>query len=355
MPTFAHLAALLVFAAAVPAQSYAVSPPYCANAEGGTWSDTPFAFVARYQQITGDLRGSARNLQGLSFRRDALLATNTGFTSKTLDLEILCSNSSFAASSATFASNYVGAPSVVFARRSYVTPDLTQQPNGVPGPWVMSILFDTPFPYAGTGDLLYELKVYSLTSGNGYPLDAVSARDSSATGAASTVGLGCVTQNGNMSLRGTLLTNTATNTVSLDWSVRRGPSMTTAGLLVGFANPNVPLPFVCPNSGGNFLYTDGILFSTIGSLDAFGDWNTPTLNVPFQAAYVGGILTAQAAAVDLPQGGIGVAVSNGASSTVAAGPSPFQIARVLVTGAGAATAATGSVQVGLGFVTRYQH
>ena len=115
------------------------------------------------------------------------------------------------------------------------------------------------------------------------------------------------------------------------------------------------VPNLCPNSGGNRLYCDGAVASLLGSTDALGRWILPTLTVPYNPAFVGATLTAQAAAVDLIQQGLNVAVSNGIATSVAAAPAPFQIARVSAVGAGATTATTGTPAFGLGFVTRYQY
>lgn len=93
----------------------------------------------------------------------------------------------------------------------------------------------------------------------------------------------------------------------------------------------------------------------IGSLDASGTWTLPVFTVPYSPTHAGVSLTAQAVALDLGQLGLGVAVSNGIATTVAGAPAPIQIARISATGAGTATATTGSRLVGLGYVARLQH
>lgn len=349
----------ILAAAAIPsllvAQSFVVSPPSFATIEGGTWSDSGFSSVGRYQQICADLRGTARTFQALAFRRDALVPTNATLIGRTLDFELLCSNSNLAAASTTFATNYVGSPVTVFTRKMIGLPDFTQLPGVQPAPWTIHLPFDVPFAYAGTSDFLYEWKTYSSSTGNGYVVDGVSGRDSSWIGGSTSVGLGCYTTNGNMRVRGVFTTNTSTNSLGVTWSVDRGPNTLTAGLLVGLNNPNAYLPNVCPNTGGNYLYTDAMLFSLIGSLDALGTWNLPVFTVPYSPSYAGASLTAQAVALDLGQLGLGVAVSNGIATTVAGAPAPIQITRIVATGAGTATAATGTRLVGLGYVARLQH
>ena len=353
-PSIASFLALFM-TVALGAQSFVVSPPYATITEGGTSSDIPFTNVARYQQITGDLRGTARTLQALALRRDGVLPPNGNYVARTLDLQVLCCNSSYTGASSTFASNYVGAPTVVYTRKLVGLPDFTGYLGPFPAPWQIQLPFDVPFPYAGTSDLLYELKTFSTTASTAYVVDAVSSRDSAQFGGSTSVGTGCSTQNGWMNVRAAFLSSAMTQTITFNWTVELGPTNALAGLLVGFTNPNVVVPNLCPNSGGNRLYCDGAVASLLGSTDALGRWILPTLTVPYNPAFVGGTLTAQAAAVDLIQQGLNVAVSNGIATSVAAAPSPFQIARVSAVGAGATTATTGTPAFGLGFVTRYQY
>ncbi len=329
-------------------QNHVVSPPQYAKYEASAASDIPFAGLSRYQQIHGELKGTARTLLGIAWRRDGLFATNS-MPGRNLDMELLCCNSSLASASATFATNYLGSPTTVVTRKTIVSPDFSQIPDDTPAPWKFNLVFDAPFAYAGASDLLYEVRIHGLSSGALYACDAASARDSSITGPLNSVGLGCLTANGTMRLRATFTTNTGANTLSLGWAISNGPTAATAGLLIGLTNPNAYLPNLC---NGNYLYTDGAVVGLIGATDALGRWTLPTSTIAWNPAFAGAALTAQAAAVDIGQGGLNVAASNGIRNEVAPGPQAFQITRVY---AGTATATTGQVNVGYGLVTRFQY
>lgn len=332
------------------AQSYVVSPAQYTRYEAAASNEGPFASVARYQQIHGDLRGTPRMFTALAWRRDAVVATNQSFVGRTFDIEIACGSANYAALSSTFANNYIGAPTTVFTRKSVNGPDLTQQPVSIPAPWFLSIVFDTPFVHAGTNDVLYDIKVHGNTSGNPYPYDAVSSRDTAMWGASTAVGLGCLTAHGNMRLRSAFLTNGGTNTVGLNWSVTNGPTNAFGALLIGATNPNLFVPNLCPP--GNYLYTDVAYMTRPGGTDSLGSWVLPTVTVAGNPAYAGIQLTSQAAMIDLNQGGLNVAVSSGITSEVAPVPQPFQLARVSAT---SPTALTGTLQTGYGLITRFEY
>lgn len=344
--------AVLTLALPAVAQSFAVSPPQCYINEGSTLASEPFSMISRYQQITGDLTGTPRLIQALMFRRDGIQHPDTSYIARTIDCEIVCADSSYAAASSNFASNLLN-PVVVSTRKLFNLPDLGAWANRMPSPDTIVLPFDSGYAYTGRLDIAYELKTFAVSSSNGYPVDAVSLRDTALTGQFISLGGGCLTANGVMRLRSIFTTHSTNATTTLDWSVSSGPSTTTGGLLVGLTNPNVFDPMLCPHIGGNWLKSDGVLVSLVGSIDALGNWTIPTMTIPFTPSMVGATVSSQAVAVDLSQQGFGVAVSNGLSSKVPPGPSAFQIKRVMALGTGATSATTGTLAPGLGFVTRY--
>ena len=337
----------------VAAQSFVVSPLQYTGYEAAAASDAPFSGAGRSQQIHGDLRGTARSFTGIAWRRDGQIATNPTLTARTLDMEVLMANSTYASASATYANNYVGSPTTVFTRKSVGLPDQTQQPDS-PAPWTVNLAFDVPFPYAGTNDLVWELKQYSNVGqpSTAYWCDAVSGRDSAALGGSASVGTGCTTAHGIMRLRSVFTTNAGNGTLGLAWSLSGGPTNTVSVLLVGRTNPNVFLPLLCPP--GNYLYTDLAFFALVGTTDAAGTGTFPSSSVPFSPLYAGAAVTSQAVAIDNNQAGYGVAASNGLTSTVAPAPAPITIARVQAASS-SATAPTGTLMFGYGLVTRFQY
>lgn len=195
----------------------------------------------------------------------------------------------------------------------------------------------------------------SITNGNGFYTDAASGRDSAAHGGFTPVGVGCSTGNGTMNLRSSFLTNGATNKLDPSWTVAQGPSNQTAAVLVGATNPNLLVSNLCPLNGAKYLYTDVAFFVLSGSTDALGFWTIPAISVAWAPFYAGVKLTAQAAAVDIGQGGIGVAASNGITSEVAPVPVPIQLSRLYNQGSANATAATGTLHVGFGTIVQFRY
>lgn len=341
-------ATLCILSSGLAAQSYLVSPAQFQRYEASAANEGPFANLSRYQQIHGDLKGTARAFTALWFRRDTQITNSAGMVGRNLDFEMQACNASYASFGATFASNYGGTLTTVYSRKTLSTPDFTPTPDSTPAPWLLAVIFDAPYSYAGTADLLWEARVYNSTAGGGYSCDAASARDSSMNGAMSSVGLGCYTANGNMRLRSTFTTNLGTNTLSLTWEVTNATTAAPAGVLVGATNPNLFLPNLC---GGNRLYTDVAYFVVSGSTDALGRWTLPTATVAWNPYFIGGTLTAQAAALDFGQGGLNVAASNGITSEVAPGPTTFAMGRLISTNP---TATTGVLNLGYGLITRFQ-
>jgi len=341
-------AALAAAATLTPlsAQNYVVAPPQYAAREASAGNGGPFGGIGRYQQIHGELRGTARTLQALAWRRDGIPADNTVMVARTPDLQIVLADSNLAGVNATFANNLVGPATTVFARRPVNGPDFTRRTLALPAPWSLSITFDAPYPYAGTADLVYDVTTYNNTSGNPYEFDAASGRDSSMWGGSVPSGSGCNTSNGSMNLFADFLTNGGTGQLTLKWTVLRGPSAAPSAVLVGLTNPNLFSTLVC---GGSFLYTDAMVMVVGGTTDAFGGWITPTITAPFRPGYVGATLTAQAAALDQA---FAIVASNGQATTVAPVPVALQMNRVV---AGSPTATTGTVYVGYGLVTRFQY
>ncbi len=268
-----------------------------------------------------------------------------------MDLELALAPSDFAATSATFAANHLAAPTTVLTRRMVSSPDFRTQPVAWPAPWNFELVFDAPYPHGGTTDLVFDLKIHSTTSGNPYECDAEGGGSTALFGQVATVGAGCRTANGNMLLRSTWITDTAPSRLTMSWSVERGPSNQTAVVLLGITNPAASFAGLCR---GYSLYTDAAILVLGGATDSVGRWSTvPTLSVPWRPAFAGASLTSQAAAVDTPQGGLGVAASNGLTCTVAPAPQPVAFSRVLARSTPAA--ASGLVTPNYGLVTRWRY
>lgn len=341
----------LLLACLAPAQGYFVSPAAYATHEPGNSNTFPFASAQfRYQQIHGDVRGGARVLQGLGWRRDGLAASNTAFVARTLDAELFLADASYAGVKSTFASNYLGAPVNVFLRKSLSLPDHVPQPEGLPAPWDSNVLFDAPFLYSGGNDLVWDLVGWANTATSSWTCDAAASDDAQVTGGFTVAGTGCTTANGVMKLRTSLVADATSGMLSLQWSIARGPASAIAAVLVGATDPSVALPGLCNNE---LVHTDAGYFVVNGTTSAVGSFATPKISVAHKSAYVNLALTSQAAALD-PSQPLGIAVSNGNAALAPPLPtSPLQIARVLASTS--ATAASGALGVGFGIVTRFRY
>src|SRR5262245_26384251 len=116
----------LLLCAPVAAQNYTVSPADYANHESTNNNAYPFANnLFRYQQVHGDLRGTVRLMQGIAWRRDGTLAANTGYFARVLDAEMFMADSSYAAVSSTYTSNYASTPVNTLIRKTVNLPDHT--------------------------------------------------------------------------------------------------------------------------------------------------------------------------------------------------------------------------------------
>ena len=341
-----------LLAATVVAQNYAVSPAYCAGSEGGSNNTIPFWGLTgfyRYQQPTSDLKGTPKLFTEIAWRRDGNLSAATSYAARTIDMEISLADADLATFSSTFATNYANPPVNVFTRKMVNTPDHTNQPPVLPAPWTFACLFDVPFVYIGTKDLLYDITCYSFSSPDSFPLDAVSGATPSAVGGFSVNGTGCTTSNGQMALRSSFSVNSTLNTISLSWNVARAPSSAASATLVGLADPNLPIPGLC---GSGFLHTDALLLAIAGTTASTGTLLNPAIMLPtYDPAWQALTLTAQTVSVDASQPGLPVAVSNGIASPIPPMPTPTLTHRLFSD----VVSPAGSLGRGFGLVTRFRY
>jgi hypothetical protein len=297
-----------------------------------------------------DLKGTPRVFSEIAWRRDGSLGTTTSYGSRTIDMEISLADTDFATFSTTFASNYANTPVNVFTRKLVNTPDHTNQPNVLPAPWTFALPFDTPYVYTGVKEMLYDITCYSFTTTASYPLDAVSGATPSAIAGFRSVGTGCTTSNGAMTLRASHTISTSANSLSLVWNLLRGPSSASSAILVGMTDPNAPIPGLC---GGGLLHTDARLLAIGGTTGTTGSMNTTAIPLaPYDSMWAGLPLTAQAASADASQSGLPVAASNGIVSTVPALPTATPSHRLY---SSTLNSPTGSLGMNYGLPTRFRY
>lgn len=344
-----HLPTLVCALGAVSlaAQSQ-VSPSHRATTPGNASSSIPFGTLTphRYLEIHSTLTGAA-TIRGLSWRQNEGNRTFDG--TRTLDMELSMGRAVRSdICRFVFAANYIGAPTVVMARRSvnFGPQGLAGSPSPFQG---MSVTLDAPFSFV-SGSLAWEAKIFANAGGGRFnDADAEAyALDRSIDGVN---GLGCTVSGAQDPMR---LDSTS---VALGLgtyyahTVRAAPINAPLVLALGASNPNLPVPGLCCN-----LFTDLIATLGVGTTGADGTYTSTGSTVFFvQRNLVGQSLHAQAFAVDLGSAhAIPLLGSNGAVTTFAA-PTVFPVvSRIYAEGSATAPVAPfASDTLGFGLVTRF--
>ena len=347
-----QLLPICLLTAALSAQSYVTSPAPYDKHEARSNNTYPFYGTSfRYQQVHGDVKGTPRVLTQISFRRDGTLGTTASYGARSYDMELFVGDGDLPTFSTTFATNFVSTPVNVFTRKNLNVPDHTNRPDFLPAAWDVDVTFDVPFPYVSAKDLVWEAVIYTNTSANSYPMDAVSGLDTGVTGGFAVLGSGCTTANGTMKLRSNFASSSTANTVTMNWGVSGGPASAATVVFVGISNPNTPIPGLCNNEK---LYTDAILAQIPGTTAAGGTLTTPTLTINFDPTLLAFTLTSQAAAVDASQPGLGIAASTGNAAPFTPLPGAVPVRRLYAYNNSSAT--TGGMETyNYGLVTRFRY
>lgn len=323
------------------AQGSFISPAAAATAEGNSNNNFPWTNTFHYQQMHGDVRGSARIVKGHAHRRDGLSTTVS--LPRTFDVEIWAGEGTFNAStiSATFANNYAAAPTQVFTRKMVNAPDWSTRPTTPPAPFDFTFTYDTPFAYSGSLDLVWEMAIHATTATSSYVADAQS--QGSVSSPTTILGTGCVATGRTtaMSHTATYTNNPNTNQLLVTLSVSNGTPSSQGVFLMGATNPALPLPGFCGTSPT--LFTSGEL-QLPGTTSSTGAMSTGALPIRWNNAFTGAQLYTQAATIDAGLPG-GLAISNGRSVQIVAMPAPGLYARIYASGQPTATSGT----VGLAF------
>lgn len=329
---------LLLLSPFAAAQNLYVQPAGYAAVEGNSSSGIPFSYVSsRVQQSDSNTIGLVMPAIGsLAFRRDRTAGATA--TARTIDVTLLMGKNDINAFSTNFATNWLSAPTTVYARKPTNLPDISTAPPAPPGPFVIQIVFDAPFFYDGVDSLMWEAQVDSGVTGT-YSMDWVSAATTTSGATSTLLGTGCNTPNGAMSLT-TTFGATAT-TLNLAFSTLRGPSNAPLSVLLGVSNPNLAIPGFCTN-----IYSDAIANVALGTTGATGTL-AQTLSFPWSPSFAGWSLYSQTLAPDASQAGFPIAFSNGRESPMpltAGGPAPTGIKRTYsLTSSSAATGSSPSV------------
>ncbi len=282
--------------AAQKGKPYLVSPAGHATLEGNSNNIYPWGQAqSHYQQIHADLRSRTLVILGLAWRRDGQFSS---IAARTLDLELSVGDSDLAKATATFASNYVGTPTVAVKRKKIVMPSWTWTPSTprLPGPFDFEIPFDTPWLFSGKQDFCWEVKLFPSGAAQRSIADATRVAISGNAAKNLMIGQGCTLagQKKPMTLEASVVVDPSWK-MSLQWLCRNtAPSATGNVVLIGLSNPAAPIPGFCSQK----LYTDALLAFTAPASNASGIFATTQLTSYSWAGLTGKSLYAQAVSSD---------------------------------------------------------
>ena len=329
------------------AQLQVVSPGAYLDIEGISTSSVPLSTVIRYQQIHGDMRGTALNLRAIALRRDGIATASQSYASRVVDLSIVCSDANLGAATSTFANNYAATPVNVWPLAPVNLPSRIDRPRALPGPFDVVLPFAVPFAYSGQADLLWEFALHQTSSATSYPTDVANSSNILTYGTWVMNGVGCTTATGEFTLRSACDTSVLPTgpSVAFRFGTVNAPPNTPAALLIGLGDPNLPVPGLCANLRVNPVVT------LPGTSDANGFFDIFAGTRAYDASLSAAFFDAQAAVLDASQSGLGLAVSNGVSTRINNTPPTFPITRV--SAGGNATATSGSLTSSLAVVVRF--
>ncbi len=343
-----------LLASALAAQTALVSPGFRAATEGNSSSTVPFGTGQphRYQQLHSDLPAGAVSIRGLSWRQNAGSTTATG--TRTLDMEVSLGRSIRAdIIRFNFIGNYSGAPTVVASRRL-----VNYGPQGTPGnpgpsPFQgMSLTFDAPFAWNGSGSLAWEAKIFGSTGAGLFAAaDAENYPRNFGNDVAS--GTGCTAVGNNDPMRLDVNSFALGLGTFYGTSVRAAPPDAPLFLTLGISNPDLPLPGFCTN-----VRTDLAVTLALGAADSSGAYRSYGSQVLFlQRDLSGATLHAQAFALDLRTGIVQPLLGSNGVATTFASPHPTfpEVSRIYTEGepVTSSLAAFRTDSVGFGLVTRF--
>ena len=356
------IAASAILALAIPAasQKTIVSPLGYDKLEANSGNTFPWWRPFHYMQGHGDLKGKPMLVKGMNFRPNGT-STNTTALARTVDCTIWAGEADGAKVTGNFATNWTGKPTVVFPAGRINAPDWVRVGAPPPPlPFNFKIPYKTPMAYTGRNDLTWEVVITATSQTGGYYADALSG-GASANGGYTMIGKGCIAsdQTRTNDARCYFLSygdNRVRHYCYVYGSYRDQPAV----MLMGFKNPNIPLP-LCNATPAMKLYTDAVFAfpaATAGqppgkSRASDGYWNTGMKYFPYVTGMDKVTCYSQAASID-PKAATGVTLSNGVSSTIAAPPAPPPpVYRIYARGT--PTAATGGLTNGYALVTQFDY
>ncbi len=351
------LIAAALAGAAVPASAqidhFTTSPEGYDFIEGNGVSNDLLgtAPLLRYQQIDSTNTRSMTNRNRIAFRRDGWTPDDPTYGPRTIELEIVLSESDLAAISTVFANNYKTNTATVVARKLISFDDWSLRPVLPPAGQSTIIFLDNLWSYTGKtasgNDLLWEVRVFSNDkAGVNYPFDFELVDPNASFGTkiptrstAANLSQGCL-------LTGRTSRFTTSHTILNDKTSFTWTASTSQGIpgqpvvmLIDTQDLNLSWPGLC-----NPLHA--LLASYIQGTSSATGATSLTMLIPHNSAATGQDVYVQAATPDAAQG-LGIGLSRGQKVNVPNDPNEPVLGRVWALNPNASIATVGPFPGGI--------
>ena len=295
-------------AAPLAAQLTFTSPPGAQHLEGNSSSGVLWGAAAghqsRVQQADANFIGEHRMpvILSIAWRRD-WPGTATA-VARTAELTLIMAHTDYATFSSTYARNYKDMPVTVFARKTINLPAWTPITGTAPAPFDLKVPYDLPWVYNRVDALLWEGVVTNTGAAGRYSDDWFSAAAANDWSMTIQESAGCTTANGPFQKRDGY--RTTASALNVGWEVRGGPSNAAVTVLLGAQLQSVAVPGLCAP-----LAVLPLLTLPLGTTDGAGALPLGATSLTWNPTLAGAEVAAQAAALDVTQPGLPIAVSNG--------------------------------------------
>ncbi|MCC6671751.1 MAG: hypothetical protein IT458_11860 [Planctomycetes bacterium] len=266
----AAAAAVTALLATFASAQRVVSPSHFAATEGnssgtyGLGDSNPFV---RYLQIHDDLQGQARTIQGLSLRAEGLSQGAVAAFSVQYSLTMSTATTRAANPAPAFDVNH-GTDKATVAAGQIV--NLPMRPVGnMPREFEFRLPLQTPFVFAGSGPLCFDLTIMTRSNTSTVSFDGVRDSNTRPSLLTRTIGTGCRPsgRTSNVTLSGSSTADWTKGSLTLSYTATAMNAGSPAVLSLGLSNTSIgglPLPLELPGTTGFpsrtcYLYQDALV------------------------------------------------------------------------------------------------
>lgn len=317
MRILATTSLLLVFATPAFAQTE-TSPKGQLTIEGGWRNNSSFGYYTSaynygisYLQVDATNLGQARNLKGLSVRRDGTIATNTSYVGRTIKISMRMAHADWSKvkpNTPQQETEVLATPwTMVINDKTLNLPSYVQAPVSGTAPFDTLMQLDSQFSYNGTQALAFQFLTSPssdlVVNFSAYPVDAFYQGPSIAPQANYGIGCQATGQTQKMGHNSQLLNYGPNGTTSWELSSWSAPANAPIVTVLGLSNPDLAFG-ACEK-----LYAQPDV-TLNGMTNGNGSLNL-TLLFAHKPEFVGAKLYSQCAAYDAGQAPYPVAISGG--------------------------------------------